>query len=295
MFQRFFALLCTGLIFVLVACGGDTKLQRLTIDPVVRIDGCVGSGVIFHREDNIYSVLTARHVAQLQNICTVIAPNNQTKSIPPSQKFYPLGEGKNDVDLAIFKFRWDEKDWKNNSKYRILPVAKLGNSSKLKLSQNLRIVGIPAKSEEIPNPQITPVTAILTRNNDRGQGYSLTYTAQTNKGMSGGGVFTDNGLLVGIHGIGESKDGIKWAGGIPLEKLATVMPLKIEGTISAIPWQAISLITSSVLFSIGVWRITSIIVKNIQTRTERASLSSISSQSFPVFSSANSNLKCNRF
>jgi S1-C subfamily serine protease len=156
----------------------------------------VGSGIIIHRQGNLYTLVTNRHV-----ICGEPSCNNVSKTevhnlnTADGQKYQAnqaaiklLG---NEVDLAIVQFRSD----------RTYPVVKVGSG--LQATDTVFTAGFPLEGQEFTLGEGKVIAAVNKRlQGDKG-GYSIIYDALTLPGMSGGGVFNDKGELVAIHGIGD--------------------------------------------------------------------------------------------
>ncbi|WP_288262720.1 serine protease [uncultured Prochlorococcus sp.] len=179
-----------------------------------------GSGVIVKKEGDIYNVLTAAHVvcnrtnqfveteefnlktaddywhsnldgADLKVICPPILMELPEKNYcsPGMNSRYPWP-----IDLAILKFRSEKK----------YMVAKKQGSIR-RLGKDVYVAGYPFSEEgeffiresegtvDIPPSSIT----------DTCKGYGLRYIVPTEIGMSGGGVWSKKGKLVGIHGYRE--------------------------------------------------------------------------------------------
>tara|TARA_Y100001978_G_scaffold72573_1_gene65088 strand:- start:1600 stop:3201 length:1602 start_codon:yes stop_codon:yes gene_type:complete len=180
-----------------------------------------GSGVIVKKEGDLYTVLTAAHVvcnrtnqtvdteefnlrtadgfwhsnldgSDLQVICPPVLMKTQRKSLyctPEMSSSYPWP-----IDLAILKFRSEKK-------YMVAQK----QSSIRRLGKDVYVAGYPfsengkffiRESEgtlDIPPSSITETC----------KGYGLRYIAPTEIGMSGGGVWSKKGKLVGIHGYRE--------------------------------------------------------------------------------------------
>jgi serine protease Do len=146
-----------------------------------------GSGVIFARANNIYYVLTAKHVVLTNGQYIVATPNGKKYSVDYSQ-IKKLDK----LDLAVIPFV------SNGQTY---PVARLGNSDQIKQGESVYVSGWPA-----PAQAITQRTHLITDGRIVGfqkgdtDGYELMYGNSTAPGMSGGPVFDSNGQVVGIHG-----------------------------------------------------------------------------------------------
>ena len=227
----FLTIIIGGQISNVFADGHREIEKKPKIDPKVLIKqttiliepdaSAPGSGVIVKKEGNLYTVLTAAHVvcnktnqfvdteefnlqtadgswhgnidgADLKVICPPILIKTRRKSLycnPRMSTSYPWP-----IDLAILKFR-SEKNYM---------VAKKQGSIR-RWGNDVYVAGYPAsengklfirKSEgtvDVPPSTITETC----------KGYGLRYSAPTEIGMSGGGVWSKKGRLVGIHGYRE--------------------------------------------------------------------------------------------
>ncbi len=161
----------------------------------------VGSGVIIHRQGNLYMLVTNKHVVVGkcgQSICNAV----------PKAASYSLGFGNGkrlkvpaaavklvgkDLDLAVIQFR---------SKQR-LTVAQVAEPGSLRVGNKVYTSGYPLEQSGLffnDGEAIAIVNKRLT--GDKG-GYTVIYNAETQPGMSGGGVFDASGCLVAIHGQGD--------------------------------------------------------------------------------------------
>jgi tetratricopeptide (TPR) repeat protein/V8-like Glu-specific endopeptidase len=156
----------------------------------------VGSGVIIHRQGNLYTLVTNRHVICGTPNCSNV-PKTEVYNLNTAngQKYQAtqatiklLG---NEVDLAIVQFRSD----------RPYPVVKIASGPKA--TDTVFTAGFPLEGQQFTFGEGNVIAAVNKRiQGDKG-GYSIIYDAFTLPGMSGGGVFNSNGELVAIHGIGD--------------------------------------------------------------------------------------------
>jgi tetratricopeptide (TPR) repeat protein/S1-C subfamily serine protease len=198
------ALLGTNVVLVQPAIAAKSAAEvqaiarAITVEIRLQEDSSVGSGIIVARQGDLYTVATNRHV-----IC-----GQGSRNKVPEGETYELGmaDGQKyrvkaasvkligtDLDLAIAQFRSS----------RNYPVAQLGSAGGLKVANVVYTAGFPLAQPGFSFNQGGVIAVVDKRiEGDRG-GYSMIYDAATLPGMSGGGVFDGNGLLVAIHGQGE--------------------------------------------------------------------------------------------
>ncbi len=143
-----------------------------------------GSGTIVKHVGNTYTVLTAAHVVKdIQNSAVeIITPDRQQHQTSTIEvKIAP-----NSIDLATVTFHSD----------RNYAVATLGDSSKIYKGQNIIATGFLDASL-----QFSPGTVVAISRQPQQHGYGIVIgKADILPGMSGGGLFTEDGLLIGING-----------------------------------------------------------------------------------------------
>jgi tetratricopeptide (TPR) repeat protein len=162
-----------------------------------------GSGVIIHRQGNLYTVITNRHVVckVRPERCTDRDIHSSYRLKTPDDQIYQVARSnikllKDDagkfLDLAIVQFRSN----------RIYSVAQVADPGSLKVNDAVYTAGFPGgqgwlfgmgKAQAVVNKRLVV---------DRG-GYTVIYNAETLPGMSGGGAFDNNGRLVAVHGQGD--------------------------------------------------------------------------------------------
>jgi tetratricopeptide (TPR) repeat protein len=152
-----------------------------------------GSGVIIKRQGGTYTLLSARHVLSknLRNY-KVKTSDNREYAIDP-QKIRAFAKN---IDLAVVEFN-------SPTTY---PVVELGSSSTIVEGSSIFVAGFPAPTQTIESPAYMFRKGDVVANSVSGlnrDGYGMIYTANTLPGMSGGGVFDENGKLVAIHGQGD--------------------------------------------------------------------------------------------
>jgi tetratricopeptide (TPR) repeat protein/V8-like Glu-specific endopeptidase len=179
-----------------------TEVNRMAQAIAVRVDGgsTGGSGTIVQKEGDVYTVLTAAHVAFDRASNKVIT---KTVTTPDDQKHQIVSGSirrlSANVDLAIVKFR-------SSNSYQ---VAELGDSNKLEGGMEIYVAGFPA-----PTPVITERIFVFRRGQVTANstkvfkdGYALLYENSTLPGMSGGPVLNEQGQLVAVHGRGDRDQG----------------------------------------------------------------------------------------
>jgi tetratricopeptide (TPR) repeat protein len=151
-----------------------------------------GSGFIIDRQGNNYTVATNDHVLNCSAcIYTIRTVDDQSYYVQP--KATNSLASKSNLDIAFIKF--------NSNKNYI--TASIGSSSKLKIRDKVYTTGFPLKSRTFSfNSGIIKANSFKRLEGDRG-GYTMIYNAFTAKGMSGSGVFNDQGQVVAIHGSGD--------------------------------------------------------------------------------------------
>ncbi len=143
-----------------------------------------GSGVIIQESEAGYWVVTNQHVLENREWhCIESSSGGRYQGV-----VVPLANNKDDLDLALLWFNAQEEKEK---------VATLA-SDEGGLSELIRIVtatGHPATQEYVERAGLT----IPLLSEPLEGGYTLTYTSEIDKGMSGGGIFDDNDRLIGIN------------------------------------------------------------------------------------------------
>jgi V8-like Glu-specific endopeptidase len=148
-----------------------------------------GSGVIIKQVGNTYTVITSYHVVKGGNK-NIITPDKQSYQIKNIKqlKGNDKDEGK---DLAVVEFS-------SNQKYT---VAKIGNSDKVEKQNIVYVAGFPGKKSAAQNVDFKIKDGKVDAKGTQDNGYDIGYDNRTSKGMSGGGVFNEQGELIAIHGI----------------------------------------------------------------------------------------------
>jgi tetratricopeptide (TPR) repeat protein len=161
-----------------------------------------GSGVIIHRQGDLYTVITNRHVVckvspercterEIHSSYRLKTSDGRIYQVAKSIKLLKDDAGKF-LDLAIVQFR-------SSRSYLVAQVAEPGS---LKVDGAVYTAGFPrgqgwlfggGQAQAVVNKRLV---------GDQG-GYTVVYDAETLQGMSGGGAFDQDGQLVAVHGQGD--------------------------------------------------------------------------------------------
>jgi tetratricopeptide (TPR) repeat protein len=159
-----------------------------------------GSGVIYQKQGDIYTIITNAHVACGSAQGTDCPINSASYAITtPDYGRYQMiyGSAKriyNTLDLATIKFR-------SSKNY---PLAQFADSSKTINQETIYTAGFPGDQSKLRFSKGKLIASVKNRVIDDGGGYTMLYDAVTLPGMSGGGVFNSQGQIVAIHGKGDS-------------------------------------------------------------------------------------------
>lgn len=153
-----------------------------------------GSGIIIKRNSNTYTVLTARHVFKdAQAKYEIVTPDDKRYLLNYSSvKKLP------NIDLAFVEF----------TSSQTYSVAKIGNSDLATEGKAAYVAGFPKTSGAINTSIYNFTDGRITANASKpinDDGYALVYSNNTLPGMSGGPVLNENGEVVGIHGMADTR------------------------------------------------------------------------------------------
>ena len=152
----------------------------------VQIEGqeTTGTGTIIERDGNSYKILTCWHVVNAEGSFEVTTVDGQTHKITEVKNL-------SDVDLAVIEFT-------SNTAYQ---VAELGNSQTITEGTSSYVVGYPDPIPGIPERAYMFLDANIVSKLSKGEhGYQIVHSNPTMGGSSGGGIFDNDGRLIGING-----------------------------------------------------------------------------------------------
>jgi tetratricopeptide (TPR) repeat protein len=189
------------------------EIDKIASEITVLIDATLsGSGVLIAKERGwagaTYYVLTAKHVIQGKNEFDVVTPDGERYRLTQKDVFDYLP----DADLAVVQFR-------SKQQYSIAKVTnwEFQNRSIYFDKQEYEdmpwvfVSGFPDPTQEsdFQNQKRLFTTGIFRNSTDSpfsgsdaslSDGYELTYTSATYRGMSGSPILDVSGRLIGIHG-----------------------------------------------------------------------------------------------
>lgn len=174
-----------------------TEVGAIAKTVTVRIESQnLGSGVIIKRQANVYTVLTAAHVVEIEDEYSVITPDGQRHSLEYS-KIKKLPQ----VDLALVEFT-------SANAYK---VAKMGDSTAVRAGEVIYVSGFPLPTLAITESIWNFSDGRVKANSQRplADGYALIYSNDTLPGMSGGAVLNSQGQLIAIHGRADAEQTIQ--------------------------------------------------------------------------------------
>ncbi len=215
----------TGLITLpeVALAKSKSQIAQSAIPVTVQINSISGggSGVIINQKaapgGTIYTVLTANHVVQNAGVKYQVKTHTGDTYEVMSVDHYLKNKSK-DPDLAVITFKTTD----------VYPTANLGDSNQAGFGYSIAIFGYPYLDDNQQAEQRPFVYSSGELNNPKGQrpnGYDWLYNAVTQKGMSGGPVFDENGAVVAIHGRGEQVQGkAAFNAGIPINTFIALAP-----------------------------------------------------------------------
>jgi tetratricopeptide (TPR) repeat protein len=185
-----------------VSAKTPAEIEQIAQSVSVEMISGVGSGVLVHRQGDLYTVVTNRHVVcKRKELCEESGVRSSYQLKTADGQVYQVGRsaikllkdaGGNKLDLAIVQFR-------SSRNYAVAQVAEPGS---LKVEDVVYTAGFP-KREGFLFGQGKAQAVVNKRLVGDGGGYTVIYNAPTLPGMSGGGAFNSEGRLVAIHGQGD--------------------------------------------------------------------------------------------
>jgi S1-C subfamily serine protease len=175
----------------------ETIARTTTLKISLQKNKSVGSGVIIHRQGSVYTMVTNRHVVCGGSWCESIPsdevyvlglPSGQSIKVKPND-IKLLGA---DLDLARIQFR-------SPSSYAVAPIS----STSIKATEQVYTAGFPFEKPNFTFGSGEVLAVASQRLKDDRGGYGIIYDARTLPGMSGSGVFNQQGQLIAIHGLGD--------------------------------------------------------------------------------------------
>jgi tetratricopeptide (TPR) repeat protein len=183
-----------------------TIAQSVAVEIKLQQQESIGSGVIIdrvaspegNRKGYVYTLVTNGHVVCGGQRCSELPSGESYNLGLPDGQYYRVKGSSikllgNDLDLAIIQFRSS----------RNYAVAKLSTPGSLRVADQVYTAGFPFEQPGFRFGDGKTIAVVNKRLTDDAGGYTVIYDAPTLPGMSGGGVFDTNGLLVAIHGQGD--------------------------------------------------------------------------------------------
>jgi tetratricopeptide (TPR) repeat protein len=188
----------------MAAAQATRPIERIAQDAAIEITipgtPVAGSGVIIHKQQDLYTLVTNRHVVCGQSgaKCTKLPPGNIYQlSTADGQKYQVNDQGvkllDNGLDLAVIQFR-------SSKKYG---VAQLAPVDSLRINDAVYVAGFPVEKKGFTFSEGRAIAVVNKRLTADKGGYTVVYDTFTLPGMSGGGVYNIQGKLVAVHGLGE--------------------------------------------------------------------------------------------
>jgi S1-C subfamily serine protease len=149
-----------------------------------------GSGVLIHRQGNVYQVVTNDHVLLFGR------PDKSYKIQTPDGKIYPAQVANQfkfqKYDLGVLQFSSDS----------VYTIASLSITSSSTIGEKVYAAGFPYQSYQSADQEFTFTSGtvkLISKLSFRG-GYQIGYTNDIKKGMSGGPLLNEKGQLIGFNG-----------------------------------------------------------------------------------------------
>jgi serine protease Do len=158
---------------------------------IVRIITDTGSvsGTIIKQQGLRYTVLTTSRIVDGTSPIKIITSDGNTHSVIKSSGYIPSSG----VELAVLHFS-SKKTYKAATVSDPISVSTGVNSS------NIFIAGYPQSTETITTPVYSLRAGTQKQSITLKGGYTLSYKANLLPGMEGGGIFDNNGVMIGVNG-----------------------------------------------------------------------------------------------
>lgn len=182
---------------------GPAEVVRSDIEyTVVKImtPGNSGTGVFVVLPNGKLGLVTSAHVtdnAHREEDLSIVLQNGLVYTVKASI-IKKIGS----IDAAVIELDVNDVKFKSS----IVKPAKIANKS-ISIGEKVYVAGFPADSEylvgktaRVSEGEIQTISSL----DKAPDGYALGYSSKTYVGMSGGGLFMQNGTLLGIHGRGEA-------------------------------------------------------------------------------------------
>jgi serine protease Do len=158
---------------------------------IVRIITDTGSvsGTIIKQQGLRYTVLTTSRIVDGTSPIKIITSDGNTHSVIKSSGYIPSSG----VALAVLRFS-SKKTYKAATVSDPISVSTGVNSS------NIFIAGYPQSTETITTPVYSLRAGTQKQSITLKGGYTLSYKANLLPGMEGGGIFDNNGVMIGVNG-----------------------------------------------------------------------------------------------
>jgi serine protease Do len=203
MFNKSYLPIIAGLILVIAEARpmmalSPQEVGQVVKPSIVRIVTTKGSasGTIIKQQGQKYTVLTtSRIVAGQSQISIVTSDGKKHTAIATSDRIPSQG-----LELAVLRFS-------SNQTYKAAAIADTISLSISDNSSNIFIAGYPQATRTIT----APVYSLRSGNTQKKLtstlkgGYTLVYKANLLPGMEGGGIFDNNGVMIGVNGYSVSK------------------------------------------------------------------------------------------
>jgi tetratricopeptide (TPR) repeat protein len=171
--------------------------QSVTVEINLKQAQSIGSGVLIYRQGDVYTLITNHHVICGQtSLCSAPSPT-ETYQLKFADGFTVEVDANavkvidEDLDLALIQFNSD----------RPHQVAKVAEPESLKAGDRVYISGYPEESHRFLLSIGKAMAVVDKRLPEDNGGYTMLYSAATQPGMSGGGVFNEDGSMIAIHGL----------------------------------------------------------------------------------------------